>query len=490
MKVLPLLAFAFFVLLCLSAATPVEARTWHILPDGTGDAPTIQAGIDSAVHYDTVLLAPGTYNECIGFMGKKITVGSYFVTTQDTTYISQTVIDGFNLFCTVVTFTDGENYSAKLCGLTIIRGHGSWLGYMYGGGILCNNTNPVLCHLVIRDNFFLGAEQFGGGIACLNGSCPLVEHSIIEANQATFGGGIYCQGPGSDPLIRESIIRGNASHYGGGVSAYIGANPILEKVIVAGNMSTYGMGGVFGESGDTLTLVNVTFSGNQGRAVHLANGSHATIVNTILWGDEATEIEFSSGQDPCSVVLSHCDVLGGLEGIQTNGNGTVHWLDGNLDEDPLFADPSEGDFRLNPSSPCIDAGSDFFAWFGQILVDLDPEDYYGPAPDQGALEFAPDPLAVRGELPIGQSLLVHPNPFNPQTVLAFTVEQEGRVRISIHDPAGRRVALLVDRVFKRSQHRITWDGQGRDGRPVSSGTYLVRMMGVDGVMSRKVTLVR
>jgi len=490
LKGLAFLAYFFVVLAYLTAAAPVDARTWHILPDGTGDAPTIQAGIDSAVHYDIVLLAPGTYQECIGFRGKKITVGSYFVTTQDTTYISQTVIDGFNQYCTVVTFSNGENYSARLCGLTIIRGHGSWLGYQYGGGILCYDANPVLCHLVIRDNFFLGAEQFGGGIACLNGGCPLIEHVVIEANQATFGGGVYCQGPGSDPLIRESIIRGNNAHYGGGVSAYIGANPILEKVIIADNTSTYGMAGVFGESGDTLVLVNVTFSGNEGRAVHLANGSHATIVNTILWGNGLPEIEFSGGQAPCSIVLSHCDISGGQLSIQTNGNGTVDWLDGNLDDDPLFAAPSEGDYRLTPGSPCIDAGTDFFVWQGQILVDLDPEDYYGPAPDQGALEFSPGPIGVREDPPPGRSLTVCPTPFNPRTVLAFTVDREERVKLSVHSPNGRLVAVLVDQLFGRGQHRVEWDGQDRGGRPVSSGTYLVRMKTEDTVESRKVTLVR
>lgn len=53
------LIIAFILLLTSTGHT----RTWYVKPDQTGDAPTIQAAIDSSGTGDTVLVAPGTYTQ-------------------------------------------------------------------------------------------------------------------------------------------------------------------------------------------------------------------------------------------------------------------------------------------------------------------------------------------------------------------------------------------------------------------------------------------
>jgi len=51
------------VIVVLLPPLRVSARTWYIKADGTGDAPTIQAGVDSAAVGDTVLVGPGIYSD-------------------------------------------------------------------------------------------------------------------------------------------------------------------------------------------------------------------------------------------------------------------------------------------------------------------------------------------------------------------------------------------------------------------------------------------
>ena len=110
-----LLKFAFVVAAALSAVS-LHADTINIPDDYT----TIQAGIDASSDADTVLVQPGTYYENINFNGKNIVLGSLFITTQDTSYISKTVIDG-DANGNVVTFDNGENPSVYLIGFKIIN---------------------------------------------------------------------------------------------------------------------------------------------------------------------------------------------------------------------------------------------------------------------------------------------------------------------------------------------------------------------------------
>ena len=64
---------AFVLLFVALLPISAETRTWYIKADGTGDAPTIQAGVDSAVAGDLVLVGPGTHEP--GYIGIRVKPG-------------------------------------------------------------------------------------------------------------------------------------------------------------------------------------------------------------------------------------------------------------------------------------------------------------------------------------------------------------------------------------------------------------------------------
>ena len=190
------------------------------------DYTTIQAGIDAAADSDTVLVHTGTYVENINFIGKLITVGSLFLTTQNTSYISSTIIDG-NSSGSVVTFESGEDSTAILYGFTITNGLASGIyPENYGGGIHCNSSSPSLENLKILEN----SADNGAGIGCLNNSNPNISNALIVQNTAiNNGGAIYCGS--SNPDIRN-ITSSNNLALGGGAIFAVNSNPLLKNSIL------------------------------------------------------------------------------------------------------------------------------------------------------------------------------------------------------------------------------------------------------------------
>ena len=95
-----------------------------------------------------------------------------------------------------------------------------------------------------------------------------------------------------------------------------------------------------------------------------------------------------------------------------------------------------------------------------------------------------------GDLPRGPVLHQNsPNPFNPETVISFTLTSPGAVRLAVYDMAGRLVRILADGDLGAGTHNRTWDGQDENGRVAASGVYLYRLVSGGTTLLGKMTLV-
>lgn len=109
------------------------------------------------------------------------------------------------------------------------------------------------------------------------------------------------------------------------------------------------------------------------------------------------------------------------------------------------------------------------------LDDLTLTDLTGSStPDAG--RTTPDAIALMD---------AYPNPFNPSTVLRYTIDAPRATRISIHDLLGREVAVLVDGVMPAGSHQAVFDASG-----LASGVYIVRLEAGGEFRTARITLLK
>jgi len=86
----------------------------------------------------------------------------------------------------------------------------------------------------------------------------------------------------------------------------------------------------------------------------------------------------------------------------------------------------------------------------------------------------------------------HPNPFNPETTISFTIPTNSNVSIEVYNVRGQRVRILLDgnTELRAGHHNIVWNGRDDTGRSMSSGIYLYRIVAGENVATRRMLLLK
>lgn len=83
-----------------------------------------------------------------------------------------------------------------------------------------------------------------------------------------------------------------------------------------------------------------------------------------------------------------------------------------------------------------------------------------------------------------------PNPFNPETIIAFDLPQDSVVHLDIYDALGQKVRTLVSSSLATGAHRFAWDSRDARGSQVSSGVYFYRLQAGEYVQTRRMLLLK
>ena len=83
-----------------------------------------------------------------------------------------------------------------------------------------------------------------------------------------------------------------------------------------------------------------------------------------------------------------------------------------------------------------------------------------------------------------------PNPTRGETKLWIDLATPQKLQVSIHDIRGRRIRELDSLKLPAGQNPLVWDGLDSQGRPASSGIYILRVKGEERQAARKIVLIK
>jgi len=147
-----------------------------------------------------------------------------------------------------------------------------------------------------------------------------------------------------------------------------------------------------------------------------------------------------------TIQVSYSDIEGGWEGV------------GNIDTDPLFCAPDNGDYTLAQNSPCIGTGEN--------------------GANMGAFGIGCEAILSIDKDVIPLQYVLHqnyPNPFNPITTLRYDLPENSYVNVTIYDMLGREIRTLVNTTQDAGFKSVLWDATNDFGKPVSAGVYLYKI---------------
>ena len=84
----------------------------------------------------------------------------------------------------------------------------------------------------------------------------------------------------------------------------------------------------------------------------------------------------------------------------------------------------------------------------------------------------------------------YPNPFNPTTEISFSLPTSMNATLDIYNVLGQRVIVLYDGHLEAGEYLIQWNATDQNGARVSSGIYFYRLTTRDGIISRKMVLLK
>ncbi|SOE21065.1 hypothetical protein SAMN06298216_1537 [Spirosomataceae bacterium TFI 002] len=302
------------------------------------------------------------------------------------------IYGGFDGTETALSQRDWESnvtiLSGDFDGNDVVTGAGSSLSFT-------NNEENAIHVLITAD---LTTSSIIDGFTITKGNANVSPGAITYQSKSFFGslgGGLY--NFTSSPFITNTTFVNNNTDFHGGAMSNYGSSPSITNSVFANNNADRNGGGIYNEF-SSPAITNTTFVNNnaalKGGGIYNIQFS-PTIANTIFWentqlgGNAVAGADISDNGSATNATYS----LTQENSDFSTGTGIIN------NEDPLFVDAANGDFRLQACSPVIDKGTADTTGLNLGLIDLagNPRVLDGRI-DMGAYEGASVGLATATDL--------------------------------------------------------------------------------------------
>ena len=460
----------------------------------------------------TIHLASGTYSPSLN--NQLFPIGIKHGTKYIGTSAEETILDAENQYIIIRSTNYPVNDELPKLYLENIKLiNGSYSGDSYGA-IFTLKANIELNNVIVNDCY----GDTSSGILCRDG---IYNFKNVKVTNNSGGAAILIiciHAANPDPILQlsmENVLvqnnypgQGEMAGSGGGARIHGHSEIIgdyyaqLVNCEISSNYSNFinaGVGGTAGLYTSNLTadIVNCTFGDNTvdyaTGCVITANNSQLNLYNSIvydnyghsfnLWYDAEINIQNSLIEDSTSNI-----------GYYGNGNGVVNWLEGNIDEDPLWQISGDYPYMLTENSPCIDVGT-LDLPPGIELPEYDLAGYpriVNGIVDMGAYEYQ-DSSSVSDNIQysiLNSQLSNYPNPFNPKTTIKLDLAEPGKIELAIYNIKGQKIKTLMDAYSCKGHFDIVWRGKDDNGNSVSSGQYFIKLTQNGKITATKIMLLK
>ncbi len=353
-----------------------SGRVWYVKVDGTGDAPTIQAAVDSARAGDTVLVAPGRY-----LWTEQVDPGDQYAVDHGMVYLGRdyqdvvirseagpaaTILDGEGqgrLF-----FVQGYNNGCVIDGFSIVDGRANAFDGYAGGGIVGHLSSPTIRNCVFTGNMAIGhGDTLGQGGALWWGgvSSLTLEGCVFTGNEAELGGAVLLVNSYETSVVTDCVFDANHSRSHAGALHIANANVTVRRCVMTDNDAEVTGGAVYvygggEETDDTVEFVECTLAGNGSPTggIHVDSVHAMRLERTIVaFADQGRAVSWNTVGN---LTLACCDLWGYPVSNLPPGGADIEG--GVLRVDPLFCGWEPGDgphgLMLDAASSCasVDCG--------------------------------------------------------------------------------------------------------------------------------------